>query len=58
MTLIIKKLVIKGTVTGDRANASGLEKEEIMLYMEEMKKEIERECLDKLLSTIETKTSR
>lgn len=60
MTLIIKELVIRGIVTQDQSelNGSSLEKAELQQYLEKMKKDIEKDCLDKISYKLKPKTTR
>lgn len=60
MTLIVKELIVRGIVTEEHSqfSESSLQKEELIQYLEQMKKEIERDCLDKLMQKLESKTIR
>lgn len=60
MTLIIKELVIRGIVTNDSSiiNETALGKEELLQYLEQMKKELERDCVEKAVQKLEAKTNR
>ncbi|HAQ18755.1 MAG TPA: hypothetical protein DCR40_05890 [Prolixibacteraceae bacterium] len=60
MALIIKELIVRGIVTNDYSQSveSPLVKEELMQYLEQMKREIERDCLEKVMVKLETKTIR
>ncbi len=60
MTLIVKELIIRGIVTNDSAqiNESALGKEELLQYLEEIRRDIERDCIEKVLQKLETKTIR
>jgi len=60
MTLIVKELIVRGIVSGDNSsiNDSSLEKENLLLYLEQMQKEIEKECIEKVIQKLETKTIR
>ena len=60
MTLIVKELIIRGIVSTDTASAgeSSLAKEEIEQYLEQMKKDIELECIEKVMQKVESKTRR
>ncbi len=60
MTLIVKELIVRGIVLGDNTSItdSSLEKENLLQYLEQMKKEIEKECIEKVIQKIETKTIR
>lgn len=60
MTLIVKELIVRGIVTNDRSgfDGSSMTKEQLDQYLEQMRKEIERECIEKVLQKIRTKTIR
>ena len=60
MTLVIKELIIRGIVTNSFSEEyiGSLDREELRQYLEEMKKEIEEDCLEHLLQKIESKYSR
>ena len=60
MTLIIKELIVRGIVTGDpsQSSDSATGKEEVLQYLEQIRKEIERDCVEKVLQKLETKTIR
>jgi len=60
MTLIVKELIVRGIVSGDSSsiNDSSLEKENLLRYLEQMQKEIEKECIEKVIQKLETKTIR
>jgi len=60
MTLIVKELIVRGIVTSDNSihNESTFDKEELLNYLEQLKKEIEKECIEKVLQKVESKTSR
>lgn len=60
MTLIVKELIVRGIVTTDNSlvDQSPFAKEELENYLEQMKKEIEKECIEKVLQKVETKTLR
>ena len=60
MTLIVKELIVRGIVSGDNSSYSdsSLEKENLLQYLEQMKKEIEKECTEKVIRKLETKTIR
>jgi hypothetical protein len=60
MTLIVKELIVRGIVTSDSSqiNDSALGKEELLQYLEQIKKDIERDCVEKVLQKIENKTTR
>lgn len=60
MTLIIKELIIKGTVSSDNpeGNDSLLNKEELENYFEKMKNEITQECLELIQKNLESSNGR
>lgn len=60
MTLIVKELIVRGIVSNDNSpiGESSFAKEEITELLEQMKKEIEKECIDKIVQKLESKTSR
>lgn len=60
MTLVVKELIVKGIVSNDNSltGESSFAKEELAEYLEQMKKEIERECIEKLVQKLESKTIR
>jgi len=60
MTLIVKELIVRGIVTNDNSllSESSMDKEELLEYLEQLKKEIERECIEKVLQKLESKTIR
>jgi len=60
MTLIVKELIVRGIVTNDpsQVNDSALGKEELIQYLEQIKKDIERDCVEKVLQKLETKKIR
>jgi len=60
MTLIIKELVVRGIVTSEdsRLVESSIEKEELMEYLDQLKKKIEIECTDKVLKKLNSKIIR
>ena len=60
MTLIVKELIVRGIVSGDNSSLSdsSFEKENLLQYLEQMKKEIEKECIEKVIQKLETKTIR
>lgn len=60
MTLIVKELIVRGIVSVDNSpvNESPFAKEELEQYLAQMKKEIEKECIEKVLQKMELKTIR
>jgi len=55
MTLIIKELIIRGEVVDDEFPSSGRkEKEEdLTQYLAEMRREMEKECYERVLQKLE-----
>ena len=55
MTLIIKELVIRGVVSIDHSQSedSFLEHEDMITYLQQMRKDIEYKCLEKLEQKLE-----
>ena len=60
MTLIVKELAVRGIVTNEHSQLgdASIEKEELLGYLEQLKKEIEIECTDKVLKKLESKMIR
>ena len=60
MTLIVKELIIRGIVTNDASqiNDSAMGKEELLQYLEHIRRDIEHDCIEKVLQKLETKTIR
>jgi hypothetical protein len=60
MTLIVKELIVRGIVTSDAAaiNESALGQEELLEHLEQIKKDIERDCIEKVLQKLESKSIR
>lgn len=60
MTLIVKELIVRGIVSTEstQINDSALGKEELLQYLEQIRKDIERDCVEKVLQKLETKTIR
>ena len=60
MTLIVKELVIRGIVSKDSSKErnSPMEKENLLQYLEQMQKEIEQQCVEKVLSKLQTSKKR
>lgn len=60
MTLIVKELIIKGNVTSEHSSLfeTSIEKEELLNYLEQIKKEIKQECMEQLLERTERKMLR
>ncbi|HZL12358.1 MAG TPA: DUF5908 family protein [Prolixibacteraceae bacterium] len=60
MTLIVKELIVRGIVSADSSqiNDSAMEKEELLQYLEQIRKDLERDCIEKVLQKLETKSIR
>jgi len=60
MTLIIKELIIQGIVTKDSSVQSEeiAMKEDLLRYLEEIQKSIKKECIETVMSKIESKKIR
>ncbi|WP_113922149.1 DUF5908 family protein [Cognataquiflexum aquatile] len=60
MTLIIKELIIRGEVIDDRSpfEERRLEEEVMKEYLNQMKREIEQDCFEKLLDKLQNQTHR
>lgn len=60
MTLIIKQLVVRGVVTNDTSfrDDDRIDKEELLKFLEQMKKEMEKKCTEAILSKLESNRSR
>jgi LPS O-antigen subunit length determinant protein (WzzB/FepE family) len=60
MTLIVKELIVRGIVSVDNSpiGESPFAREELEQYLEQMKKEVEKECIEKILQKMELKTTR
>jgi hypothetical protein len=60
MTLIVKELIVRGIVTNDSSpiNDSVIGKEELLQYLEQIRRDIERDCVEKVLQKLETRTIR
>ncbi len=60
MTLIVKELIVRGIVSSDHSTIgeSSLETENLSQQLEQLKKEIEKECIEKVLQKLETRTIR
>ena len=55
MTLIIKELIIRGEVIDEKFSSSGHQEheEDLIQYLAEMRREIERECYERVLQKLE-----
>lgn len=60
MTLIVKELIVRGIVSNDSSpiNDSVIVKEEVLQYLEQIRRDIERDCVEKVLQKLETRTIR
>jgi len=60
MTLIIKELIIRGKVLKDEGqdSSSSLSERELKNYLAKMQRDIERKCVDKVLTKLERERRR
>ncbi len=60
MTLIVKELVVRGIVSSDRSSIgeSSVENENLSQQLEQLKKDIEKECIEKVMQKLESRTIR
>ncbi|WP_372948270.1 DUF5908 family protein [Mariniphaga sp.] len=60
MTLIVKELIVRGIVSSENSSFGEFssEKEDLSQYLEQLKKEIEKDCLERIMQKLETKTVR
>lgn len=60
MTLIVKELIVRGNVLSENSPEGefSFEKEGLSQYLEQLKREIEKECIEKVLQKLETKAIR
>lgn len=60
MTLIIKELVVRGIVTNNSSSIgeSSFDKENMLQLVEQIKKEVEKECIEKIMRKLESRTRR
>lgn len=60
MTLIIKELIIRGIVIKDSSieNEESINKEELFEYLDEMKRSINQQCVDTVMSKIDSRKIR
>ncbi len=61
MTLIIKELIIRGVVTTDsdkHQEGESINMEELYQYLDEMKTSIKKDCIETVLSKLESKSRR
>lgn len=60
MTLIVKELIVRGIVTSSESpiGESSFDKESMLQLVEQIKKEVEKECIEKIMHRLESKTMR
>lgn len=60
MTLIVKELTIKGNVISENSSLGefSVTNDELFRQMEQMKKEIEKDCVEKVMQKLEAKIIR
>jgi hypothetical protein len=61
MTLIIKELIIRGIVTTDSDKGKVgelINKEELLGYLEQIQESIKKDCIETVLSKLESKSRR
>lgn len=60
MTLILKELIVRGIVTSGESpiTESSFDKESMVQLVEKIKKEVEKECIEKVIHRLESKTKR
>jgi hypothetical protein len=60
MTLVIKELIIKGVVTKNPSNHADdpIDKKEVLKYLDQMKKELKKDCVEAVLSKLESNRTR
>jgi len=60
MTLIIKELIIRGNVLKDEGqdSSSSIGERELKNYLAKMQRDIERKCVDKVLTKLERERRR
>lgn len=60
MTLIIKELIIRGEVIDDKLpiEERKVEEEGMREYLNQMKKEIEQDCFERILEKLKNKSKR
>jgi hypothetical protein len=60
MTLIVKELIVKGIVSRENSSFGEFssEKEDLAQYLEQLKKEIEKDCFERIMQKLESKTVR
>lgn len=60
MTLIVKELIVRGIVVSENSSKDAFvsENEGVSQNLERLKKEIEKECIERIMQKLENKTSR
>ena len=60
MTLIIKELIIKGEVTDENPDFDKIEmtEEKLKVYLSQLKKEIEKDCYERIIEKIQNHSQR
>ena len=60
MTLIIKVLIIKGEVTDENPDFDKIEmtEEKLKEYLSQLKKEIEKDCIDRIIEKLQNRSQR
>ena len=60
MTLIIKELIIKGEVTDENPEFDKTEmiEEKVKEYLSQLKKEIEKDCIDRIIEKLQNRSQR
>jgi hypothetical protein len=60
MTLIVKELTIKGNVIGENSSLGefSVSNDELIRQLEQMKKDIEKDCVEKVLQKLEARIVR
>lgn len=60
MTLIVKELIVRGIVVSENSSPEPFvsENERVSQSLEQLKKEIEKECVERIMQKLENKTSR
>ncbi len=60
MTLIVKELIIKGVVSNSYSEYqdTSMSKDDLRAYLDDLKKEIESNCLEKIWQRVEARSNR
>ena len=60
MTLIIKELIIKGVVTNNSSQKTQdlLDKKALLKYLDQMQRELKKDCVEAVLSKLESNKTR